>query len=228
MSGLRPVLIIAAASLLSCSSTSFRTQEVDWFKSGYYAGAMVGKATLNVSASDIDSDLADEGYSTSTMFENDDTAWNVFGGYRFQDPYAIEVALVDLGQVESTIGASPPDLNQFLEDVSDVHPFLGQGISITGRWFVVDQDRLELSLAGGVWLWKADVEVIAATGETVDIDETGLDLTFGATGTYAVDDNLDLRLSWDRMYLDGESADVFWIGFQGGLSVIRSKNAGVN
>ncbi len=221
-------LLVSLLCLTACAGPSRRTQEVDWFKGGYYAGAMVGQAILSTSESEIDGHLQNKGHMSDTDLDKSDFAWSVFGGYRFEDPYAIEVAALNLGQVESSIGGTTGSVEDLVKDVSKLHPYLGKGVSVTGRWFLVETDRAELALAGGVWIWAADFEVQSATGEKASLYSDGIDLTFGLTGTIALSDRLDLRVAWDRLYLDSDPADVLWIGLQGGLNFGRSKRMGVN
>ena len=211
-------LVLLGGLLTSCAGTSFRApQEVDWFPGGLYGGGMYGVVDHTSSAEDVDEELAKRGYTTTTSFDNDDSAYEAFIGYRFSRPFGVELSYVNLGEVESVIAANPPDINVFLEDVADVHPVLGRGVQLEGRWFAWNNEDLELSLSAGLWLWEADVDARAATGQRGEGSPDDLDPTFGAAATFGLRERWDLRAAWDRFYLDGDAADAFWIGVQARL-----------
>ncbi|HED64583.1 MAG TPA: hypothetical protein ENJ09_03405 [Planctomycetes bacterium] len=212
-----PILLLGAV-LSSCSVGRFHArQEVNWFRSGFYGGAMAGVASTGDSSADLDRALAKRGYSTDSSLDDSDSAYNIYGGYRFESSFAVELGYVNLGQTSSTINATPPDLNLFLDDVADVHPVLGRGFQLCGRWFAVDRERVNLSVSAGFWVWNADIDAQAGTGEVSRSDRSGIDPTIGVAATLGLTDRLDLRAAWDRYYLDGDSADAFWLGVQWGV-----------
>jgi len=212
-------LALLGALLSSCAGTPFRQgrQEVEWFQSGIYGGVMFGRSDLDASGRDMDRELADRGYVTTTDFDDEDAAVNVYLGYRFEAPFAIELGYANLGRSESSIAAMPADVDQFLADVADVHPVLGKGIQIQGRWYAWSRERLELSLSAGLWAWQADVLATAGTGERDRFSPDSIDPTIGIALTIGVADRVDLRAAWDRYYLDGDAADALWLGIQIGL-----------
>ncbi len=215
-----PLLLAAGALLSSCSVLGSRPQdgqEIDWFQSDYYAGVTFGQSQFDVSASDIDRALADLGYATDTDLDDTDLAFQAYVGYRFDGPFAVELGYVNLGQIESTIEATPTNNDLFLDDVADVHPVLGRGAQLQARWFAWANERVEVSVGAGVWFWEGDMEAAAGTGERVEISRDGIDPTVGIAATIGLKGRWDLRAAWDRYYLDDEAADAFLIGLQVGL-----------
>lgn len=211
-------LVLLGALCVSCAGTSFRyRQKVDWFRSGNYGGVMVGTSRLDVTSSDLDRALLDRGYTSSSDLERDDLALNVYVGHRFELPFAVELGYVNLGQVESQISAMPPDVNAFVGDIADVHPLLGRGIQLQGRWFAYTTQRSELSVSAGFWVWEGEVDAAAGSGETAEVDRDGVDPTVGIAATIGLTDRWDLRAGWDRYWLDDDAADAFWLGVQVGL-----------
>src|SRR5690349_6680248 len=65
---------------------------------GFYVGAGVGTATMEL---DTDEDL--HGFK----FDADDTAFKVFGGYNFNQYFALEASYFDGGDQEETVVAIP-------------------------------------------------------------------------------------------------------------------------
>jgi hypothetical protein len=207
-------IVLVAVLLSACSATPYRRHEIDWFQSRYYVTGMYGGANLDASGGDVDRGVTTP---STTSLDDEDRAWTVLGGYRFTDRYALEVGFANLGRVDSTVAAMPMNLPAFVSEVADSHPFLGSGVQVQGRWSFLKLDRVELSVAGGFWIWEAEVEVVTAAGTSFDIDEDGIDPTLGLAAKVGLADYLDLRLAWDRFYLDGDPADVFWAGFEIGL-----------
>lgn len=188
--------------------------EVEWFHSGPYIGATVGFALSTAGDSDIDSDLADRGYVTSTDLDDGDVGWKVLGGYRFEQPFAVEMAAVDLGTIESDIEVSTSDIDTFLGDVSKVHPFSAKGASITGTWFPIDDEDWQLGLKGGLWWWDGEVEARAASGEKATDSDTGVDLVLGAVGLFDIGEEWAIRAEAEHYWIDDEGVTLFAIGAQ--------------
>jgi len=191
--------------------------QIEWFKAGYYAGFKLGKSSLDSSSSDVDADLAARGYTSTTDLTNNDTTFSAYGGFRFTAPFSVELAWVNLGQVETSINASPPNVNVFLDDVANVHPFLGEGVSLRGIYHILDDERFQLGLTAGVWYWSAEVEAQAAGGQVARISENGLDPNFGIQGLVSLGDGYSFVMSWERYYLADNEADTLWFGLQGVL-----------
>jgi len=204
--------VLPASESLAAPS---RRQEVDWFQSGPYAGAMIGLATLGASGDDLEDDLASLGNTTSADLDRGDLAWRVFGGWRFEQPFSVELGYANLGRAESTIATNAPNVPAFLDDVVETQPFLGRGIELEGRWWVVDTDRFDLGLGAGLWYWTAEIEAIAATGEKATGTETGLDPLLGIDALFRLVRRLDARVGLERYWLEDEGATVVWIGLQG-------------
>lgn len=80
---------LALLSLMASTTALAATQP------GFYVGAGVGKATT-----EIESDGTSE-------FDSDDTSFKVFGGYNFNQYFAVEAAYFDGGKPEETVIAVP-------------------------------------------------------------------------------------------------------------------------
>jgi hypothetical protein len=214
----RPLVLVSIALLASCAGTSPAPQEVDWFTSGFFVGGEFGQASSSSSAAEIDADLDARGHTTGgpSSFEGSDSAWHAFGGFRFESPFSIQVGYSHLGQVESQIGRVPATGQEaaFNADVAAAHPFLGQGLDLSGRWYFWEHERIQLALLGGVWFWEADVEVSPGTGSIVNVSDSGVDPIVGIEALFRVHEIADVTLAWDRYYLDDNEGDVIWLGVQ--------------
>lgn len=77
----------------------------------WYLGAGAGRGDAkraNSWANQTDAFLLTRGITSSTLIDSHDTAWNVFGGYRFNDIVAIEAAYNNLGSYSGTTTISAP------------------------------------------------------------------------------------------------------------------------
>ncbi len=201
---------------LTCSCATGRHptgQDVEWFRSGFYAGVMAGEASLDASSSDLDDVLAALGYTGSTDVDDSDFAFALFGGYRFEEPFAVEVGYANLGEVDSTVQTNAADPQSVLGAVVDEQPFLGRGFFLTGRWFPVDETWIQVGVGGGAWIWEADVEAETG-GVRVKREEDGIDPILGLTLLVDLVSWLQLRAEYDLYFLDGEEAGVLMAGLQ--------------
>ena len=205
---------LAGASCASAPAGSGRTQEVEWFRSGPYVGASLGISNSDASASELDADLAALGHTTSSTLDDTNEGWKVYAGYRLERPFSFEVGYAELGEITSTISTTSTDLEDFIADVAEVHPFLGNGIYLTGQYSPLDRGPVEVGLRAGVWNWDTDVESKSAQTGDIDVDEEGVDPLIGLVVLFELTRWLELRVEYERYYLDDEDADFLSAGMQ--------------
>jgi OOP family OmpA-OmpF porin len=200
-------LFLLAGILIGMSSLMMppRAHAVDL---GWYAGAGLGGAWTGVSGSDLDSRLAGLGYTTSSVVDDVDIGWKVFGGYQLHEYFALEAIYVDLGDVSSTISASVPDPVQFVADASTVHPYSVNGAALAGvlTWPVND-NILVFGKFGG-FRWNADIRVWCSTclgTSTAD----GWDWMGGAGAEYDFANDVGVRLEWEHYATDRDDVELF-------------------
>jgi OmpA-OmpF porin, OOP family len=151
---------IAALALLGAASVQAESQP------GFYAGAGIGQSTLEVD---------DAG------FDADDTAFKVFGGYSFNDHFAVELTYFDGGAPGETFdfGIGTP--------VSVEAELTGLNVSAVGRLPINDTFALFAKLGYASY----DFEVTGRAGGFSESEEgsdedlsygLGIGLTFGAFG----------------------------------------------
>ncbi len=210
-------LVVLGLSACAATDSAGRSQHVRWFRSGPFAGVSAGIADAEGSASELDADLAALGHTTMSTLDDTDNGWKVYAGYRFEKPFAIEAGYVELGQVSSTIRVTAPVVTGFLDDVAEVHPFLGRGPFLAGQFSVYDEGPVELGVRLGVWSWDAEVESKAASIGDIDIDERRVDPLLGFVFLVELARWLEVRLEYEKYYLDDQDADVVSAGLQGKL-----------
>jgi len=188
--------------------------QLDWFRSGPYVGATAGLALADASANDLDEDLMNRGWTTETSFDKTDFGWKAYGGYRFESPFAVELAAVDLGTIKSDISVQTNDIQSFLDDVADLHPFSTKGASLTGTWYPIDERDWEFGLKAGLWRWDGRVDVSAASGESASRRDTGVDVVFGAVSGIDVSSRWSVRAEVEHYRIESNGVTLFTLGAQ--------------
>ncbi len=152
-----------------------------------YAGASIGQANV-----DMCDDVAALG---GTACDDKDTGFKIFGGYDFNETFAIEVGYADLGEVSANAGATKitAELNGFYVDAKATIP-VNESFGIFGKL--------------GLVRWEAEVNA-AGFGS---LDDDGTDLTFGIGAEYAFTKQFSLRGEWERFDFDDTDVDLLSIG----------------
>lgn len=78
---------------------------------GWYAGAGIGRTDVKKTSSwtqVTDAALFRSGFTSNTLIESHDTAWKLYGGYQFNEHFAVEGGYHDLGQFKGTTIVSAP------------------------------------------------------------------------------------------------------------------------
>lgn len=151
---------------------------------GLYLGVGVGQFGLEIN------DLEE---ITTDTFDADDTAFKVFGGWRFNPYIALELDCVDLGAPDDTLEDIRFDL-----DITAFAPYV-IGTLPLGIFEV-------FAKIGDVFY---DVEV-SALGES--LDDSDEDLAYGAEIGLVLFDRLNARLEYEVVDIsDVEDASAFWL-----------------
>lgn len=134
---------------------------------GLYVGASVGQSTAdcNVSGGSCD---------------DKDTAYRIFGGYKFHRNIAVEGGYAPLGETS----ASVPGLPKVTAEAN------AWDLVAVGIWPFTPQ----LSAFGKLGFYNAELKL----GGPVSGKKTTTDLTYGIGGQYDFNRNLGLRLEWQR------------------------------
>lgn len=152
---------------------------------GFYAGAGVGKATIELDDED--------GFG----FDSDDTAFKVFGGYNFNQYFAIEAAYFDGGAPEETV-ISVPGARGTVEVGTT-----GLIASVLGRVPLGDM----FSLYGKLGFASYDAEVKGRVNGNVVAEEDGSDddVAYGVGAAFNLGPSFELRAEYEAISIsDGD------------------------
>jgi OOP family OmpA-OmpF porin len=166
-----------------------------------YIGFSAGQA-------DVDESMAIPGLiDPGGRVDGKDGAFKLFGGYQFNPNFALEAALVDLG------------------DVSYSGFFTGSpGGTVTGGR--IQNSGLNLSAVGvvplgpkfvlfgkaGIFMWYSEATDVTG-GFAFRSEEDGADLSIGLGASVAIGQRVSLRAEWERFDMSNVDVDLVTLGF---------------
>lgn len=178
---------------------------------GWYAGVGAGSSSLDDfdSASGAGLVVEEDGLTVAVdgiSTDDSDTGWRLFGGFRFNDYFALEGFWTDLGSFDASFSGTVDDGGEggpvgFSGSAS--LEAQGWGIFAVGSYPVGAGFSL-VGKAGGIH-WDADVPVaivIDGLGTSGSVGDDGTDFAWGGGLRYQVTDHIAV----DVLY---ESFDVF-------------------
>jgi len=163
-------MLSTALVAVIAGAAAFGAQAAD---KGFYAGAGVGQSTV------------DEG-----AYDDDDTAFSVFGGYQFNRYFGLEGGYADFGKLEPR-GAGTP------LEASSVYLTAVGTLPIT--------DNFSAYAKAGVQRWDLDRSIPSIVGNT---DDNGTDPTYGLGVQYRFTDNVALRGEYSRFEVEDTDLDL--------------------
>lgn len=204
--------VATAAILSTCVAHTSATFAGEFGEEGFYAGFGLGRAAVDREA-DVPgfSTIIAPGSSvspTSISTDEENTGWKIFGGYRFNEHFAVEGFWADLGEAEEKIAATgfdsfgaPATLSA--KTTIEVEGF---GVTVVGSYPFTDR----FSVFGRVGTFnrntETDVNLTASSVNGVRAfdfsdDDIGTDLILCMGASYAFNGAFAIRAEWER-YLD--------------------------
>ncbi|HTU68547.1 MAG TPA: porin family protein [Steroidobacteraceae bacterium] len=185
--------ITAGLALLSIALAPAAFSQGQEEVSGFYVGGGIGKFNAQI-------DDVDEVDNTVDSWDEDDTAYKVFAGYRLNPFLAFEADYINLGEPS---GASIPGFNTDAS-VDGFAPYV-VGTFPLGKYFEV-YGRL------GYYFYDSTVGTRDALNNRVEFDEESEDLVWGGGVGANIGEKLNLRLEYERFDLERlDDADALWL-----------------
>jgi len=161
----------------------------------FYLGASAG-------ASDIDDGMT-AGLITSGTVDGSDSGTKIFGGFRFGQKLALELAFVDLGKLS------------YSGDFSGT-PVTGGKVKVSGfntSLVALHQatPKLGLFAKAGLYAWEAKASDVTG-GVPFAAKDDGANLSLGIGADYYFTKNVGARLEWEHFNLDPEKASLVSAG----------------
>lgn len=211
--------ILATAALLALSLPA----AAQWSMSGWYAGIGAGEVKT-------DEELVTNRESTitgvvpnsiSTRFDDKDSSWKAFVGYRMSDWLALELNYADLGEHSTDtrfLGGDPP---------ADAQVIITRQVKGFGLDAVLSAPITQrFSVFGRVGAFRADLDATAQLGGNVEFtggngetfrtaSQSETLARYGAGLDFDFTPNLGMRLEWERYANVGKKFEVGQSGTTG-------------
>jgi OOP family OmpA-OmpF porin len=160
---------------------------------GWYLGGGLGQFNAQI-------DDVDEVDETIEGWDEDDTAYKFFAGYRLNSFLAFELDYINLGEPS---GAVVPGFNVDAS-IDGFAPYVVGTIPL-GDWFEI-YGRL------GYYFYDATVGVENEIDGRAEFDEESEDLVYGAGIGANIGERLNLRFEYEKFDLQGvDDADSLWL-----------------
>ena len=181
---------LAAISMVAAPAAFAQQQEE---VSGFYLGAGAGQFNAHI-------DNVDEVDSTVDEWDEDDTAYKVFGGYRLNRFLAFELDYVNLGEPSGNI---VPGFNVDAS-VDGFAPYV-VGTLPLGPYF-------ELYGRAGYYFYDATRGVTDTLDNRVEFDEESEDFVYGAGIGANIGEKVNLRFEYEKFDIEGlDDTDALWL-----------------
>ena len=179
---------------------------------GFYAGLGIGRSSADVTEISRQ-DILNSGFTSLSTFQSgsskSDTAWKIFGGYRFSPNIAAEFFYANLGKFSRDASG-----NGATSGSSSVNFSLNSELKITGFGVAALlgaplSDQWNVFAKPGLLFWDAKrTSTTTATGGTQSgsISKNGTSPSFGVGTSYAFTDKLSARLEWERYFEVGDKS----------------------
>jgi OOP family OmpA-OmpF porin len=161
---------------------------------GFYAGASIGTTKLT-----------DDGLESSAFDVDDsDTGFKIFGGYSFNNNFAVELSYFDLGEVSGVLD------DPFFGDIAFDVGVSGFNASVVGRLPVAET----FALFGKLGFASYDLEAhatVSGFGSGSDSSSES-DLTYGVGAALSVGPQWELRAEYEAINVDDGDANMISVG----------------
>ena len=162
---------LLTASLLALTAVSTLALSQD---TGWYAGLGFGQSK----AKNVDC-------SGTTSCDDKDTAFNIFGGYRFNKNFGAELGYWDLGKYTAS-GTG------FTDEIK------AKGFELSAVGTLPINEKFSIYAKVGAFRWDLDVNVSATGLGSASESESGTDLTYAIGFKYHFTKNIAAGLAWQR------------------------------
>jgi OOP family OmpA-OmpF porin len=161
--------------------------------SGFYLGVGVGRFNAGI-------DDVDDVDSTVDDWDEDDTAYKVFAGYRLNRFLGFEVDYINLGKPS---GAVVPGVNVDTS-VDGFAPYVVGTIPL-GRFF-------EIYGRAGYYFYDATTRMTDALDNRATFDEESEDFVYGGGIGASIGEKFNVRFEYEKFDLEGlDDSDALWL-----------------
>lgn len=166
------------------------TVSISAWAQGGYVGVGFGQTSVDLDTCDLD---------ISCTSDDSDTAFKIFGGYKFNPNWGIEGAYIDGGEV------SQSGTDSFLGTASATFEISGINLAVLG--IIPVSERFSLQGKAGLFLWDMDVSVTSSVFGPASLSESGNSPMFGIGGTFNFTKQFGILVEYEK-FLDVGEKDI--------------------
>ncbi|PIE01141.1 MAG: hypothetical protein CSA79_01085 [Thiothrix nivea] len=185
----------------ACLLASFSSSALAGGPAPFYIGASIGQAHIDNDSADFDNGhiCTDAGKENEECRIGDGgSAGHIYGGFQFNDNFAVEIGYADLGDTASYEYSDPASVTQETKGVT---------LAAVGRYRLGKSSRMLAYGKAGVFAWNSEVHSNSNNSRIPHgtVDDSGVDPMIGAGLEYELNHNISLRAGWDRYFNVGNN-----------------------
>ena len=133
-------------------------------------------------------------------FDADSTSYRVYGGYQFNDYFALEAGYLNLGKFDALIQQGGNEIPVAAD---------ADGFTFAARGSIPLGDKFALHGSIGTFFWDG-----ASLIGSINSNVSESNIFIGAAASFQLSANVALRIDASQYELDNVDASVFSLGFQ--------------
>jgi len=179
---------------------------------GWIIGGNLGVATGDDARTSLSNQLSDNGINTTANSSGSSrVAGQLFTAYQFTSALGVEVAYVDLGEVDVGFTGSAPSIDAFISSIDNIGSDTAQGFRLSASYHYKLADKLRLQGRLGVFFWDSE-QIYYGESLVKKFKNSGSDISFGAALERVLTEKISANLAWDHYIIDSEAVDLFSLG----------------
>ncbi len=200
---MKQLMIFVAVNILMLSNA---------FAGNWMISGDIGKALGDADTSELNNQISEQGLNvTATSSNHNRTAWQLLLGYQYTAEWAVEIGYVDLGEVSTKLSGSTTDIDEFLVNVSDIHPLTAYGWQLSTSYRYPIDATATILLRAGILDWKSNYK-LETTGASHTVSGNGSSGIIGAGIEKEIGQNKKLNFTFSWYDIDGESISILGVG----------------
>lgn len=128
--------------------------------------------------------------------DEQDSGWKIFGGYKFNENFAVEAAWVDMGEFNGAI--ENPLLTARVDVTGET-----DGLAVAAVFVVPAHERVKVFGKFGLYFWEMELG-----GNFVEDDNSGSDILFGVGASFKLIDGFAIRFEAEHYTDIGYDTEV--------------------
>mgnify|MGYP000226998360 FL=1 len=180
---------------------------------GWFVGGQLGQANTNVSQSQINEAFSNTGIdATSIAVKKSNFSYGLFGGYQFNQYFALQFGFLELGDRAVTFNGATADIDAFYDAAEHVYPDTAEGFNLSAVISLPLSAQWKVSGKLGLYDWERDYQTFEAQNQMGSDAISDTDVVFGLEANYLYRRDTQLFIAADTVKLKQHRVDSFNLG----------------